>query len=256
MLDIGDIINIFLPAINHWLIWIIFLVVVIFIVLLYAYPYTKNNGKEFHYQHTGILITIIGSLYIFTKMLEGLLYSGSILKIDSAINNYMQALPSSWVTGLASFITNLGGEVMTAVFLILIVAYLCFKKRWHHALLSTVALLGASGLQFIIKALVQRSRPENLIETGFSFPSGHAITAITFVSLLIYLFKDDFKNLATRYVLIIVFSAFFLSVGISRIILHVHWFSDVIAGFSLGLAWFMFLLLVERAIPGVVPNKD
>jgi undecaprenyl-diphosphatase len=135
----------------------------------------------------------------------------------------------------------------------LALSVLLYKKRWRYAIISTIALLGAVILQFVIKDLVKRVRPENLIETNFSFPSGHAITAIVFVSLLIYSFKDDFKNKITKYVLIVLFSIFFVAVGLSRIIIHVHWFSDVMAGMSLGLFWFMLLVLIEKAIPGVVP---
>jgi undecaprenyl-diphosphatase len=130
---------------------------------------------------------------------------------------------------------------------------LLLRKRWRYAVISTVAILGSVALQLGFKALTHRARPENLIETGYSFPSGHAITAIVFVSLLIYSFRDDFKNKKIRYVLITLASSFFLLVAISRIILHVHWFSDVLAGISLGVFWFVFLVLVERAITGLIP---
>ena len=182
-------------------------------------------------------------------MLEGVIYQGSILQVDATVNAVSY---SPLITSIASFITNFGGGVLVTMLFIIAVSILSFRKKWRYALLSTIAILGATGLQFAIKFLVHRTRPENLIETGFSFPSGHAITAIVFVSLLIYSFKDDFKNKIIKYFLIILSSAFFIAVGISRLILHVHWFSDVIAGMSLGLFWFMLLVLVERSIPGVV----
>lgn len=251
MLYGGDIINIFLPVLSHWLIWIIFLVVVVAVLILYAYPiYIKKPKKEISNYHAGILVTCIISLYIFAKMLEGVIYKGSILKVDTWVN---QIVFTPWINKAALFITNFGDTLMVTILFILALAVLLYKKRWRYAIISIIALLGAVILETVIKNLVQRVRPENLIETGFSFPSGHAITAIVFVSLLIYSFKDDFKNKITRYVLIILFSLFFIAVGISRIIIHVHWFSDVVAGMSLGLFWFMLLVLVERSIPGVVP---
>lgn len=250
MLNIGDIINIFLPVLSHWIVWIIFLVVVVLVLLLYAFPYIKKSRKEFHYQHVSIPIVCLVSLYIFTKMLEGYIYSGSILIVDAAVNSIIY---SPLLTSIASFITNFGGSTLITIFFIIILGALSLRKRWRYALLSTIALLGATILQVVIKSLTHRVRPPNLIETGFSFPSGHAITAIVFVSLLIYSFKDDLKNLVARYVLIIVASALFLAVGISRLVLHVHWFSDVLAGMSLGLFWFMLVVLVERSIPSVVP---
>jgi len=253
MLYANDIINIFLPVLSHWIIWLSFFVVVIIVLFLYAYPYIKKPGKEFNSRHIGIPSANIISLYIFTKLLEGVIYQGYILKVDARINETMLALNSHWIYNVALFITNFGGTLMITILFTSVLALLVLKKRWRYAIISTIALLGAVVLQLGIKALVQRARPENLIQTGFSFPSGHAITAIVFVSLLIYSFKDDFKNKIIKYVLIIIFTCFFISVGISRIILHVHWFSDVMAGMSLGLFWFMLLVLIERAIPGVVP---
>jgi len=253
MLSINDLVNILLPVLSHWMIWLVFFIVSILFLLLYAYPYLKKPRKEVTNYHKKIPITGIISLYIFTKMLEGVLYEGSILKVDAAVNNYMQALPVSWIYSLALFITNFGSTLYITILFIIALAVLVFKKRWRFAILSIIAILGAIVLQFVIKGLVQRTRPVNLLETGYSFPSGHAMTAIVFVSLLIYSFRDDFKNKIVKYVLITAFSAFFISVSISRIVLHVHWFSDVVAGITIILFWFMCVILVERSIPSAIP---
>jgi undecaprenyl-diphosphatase len=253
MLSAVDLVNIFLPVLNHWIIWLIFLIVVILILFLYSYPYIKKSKKEFLRYHIGIPIVNIISLYIFTKMLEGVIYQGSILKVDDIVNKIIFTLYFPGINKIALFITNFGSTVIITSLFIFALAALLLRKRWRYALISTVAIVGALVLELGIKALVHRTRPENLLETGFSFPSGHSIMAIVFVSLLIYSFKDDFKNKIIKYILIILSSSFFLAVGVSRIILHVHWFSDVVAGISLGLFWFMLLVLIERSITGLIP---
>lgn len=252
MLSTNDLINILLPVLSHWIIWLVFLVVVIIVLFLYAYPYIKKPKKEFRSYHVGIPLANVISLYIFTKMLEGVIYQGSILKVDAWFNGIVFTLYLPWITKVALFITTFGSTIMIILLFILALGVLLLRKRWRYALLSTVAIIGALVLNVGIKTLVHRTRPENLIETSFSFPSGHSIMAIVFVSLLIYSFKDDFKNNIIKYVLIIVSTSFFVTVGVSRIILHVHWFSDVIAGMSLGLFWFMFVVLVERSITGMI----
>lgn len=245
----NDFINIFLPVLSHWVIWLSFFVVAIIVLLLYAYPYIKKT-REFRRYHIGIPMVSIVSLYIFAKMLEGVIYQGAILKVDALVNSVIYA---SWITSVAMFITNFGGNIIITILFIIALAFLVFKKRWRYAIISTAAILGALVLQLSIKSFVHRARPENLLETGFSFPSGHSIMAIIFVSLLIYSFKDDFKNKIIKYVLIVISISFFLSVGASRLVLHVHWFSDVIAGMSISLFWFMLVILIERAIPGLIP---
>jgi len=276
MLSAKDLVNIFLPVISHYIIWLIFILIVIIILILYAYTFVrkpkflfsslqiykfyrekffdfKKHKKDDINYHKKIPIAAIISLYIFTKMLEGVIYQGPILKVDTWVYENVLSLGSTWIYNIALFITNFGGTIMITILFIIALAVLIFKKRWRFAILSTIAILGALLLQIVIKDLVHRTRPVNLLETGFSFPSGHAMMAIIFVSLLIYSFKDDFKNKIVKYVLIIVSSAFFIAVGISRIIIHVHWFSDVIAGMSISLFWFMCVLLVQRTIPSAVP---
>src|SRR3989344_2062393 len=249
MLSIKELGEVFLPALSHSVVWIIFLLIVFIVLVLYAYPYIKKSGKEFRGRHKGILVANIISLYIFTKMFEGVIYQMSILKVDAWFNGIVY---SSWLTNAALFITAFGDAIAIALLFALALAVLLFRKRWRYALLSTIVILGALALRIIIKAFVSRVRPENLIETGFSFPSGHAIMAVAFVSLLIYSFKDDFKNGVMKYMLMALSLAFFIAVGISRIILHVHWFSDVVAGISLGLFWFTCVVLVERSIAGLI----
>jgi len=253
MLTVNDFLNIIFPVLSHWILWLAFFLVAIGVLYLYALPYIKKPRKEFNSKHIGIPIANVLSFYIFTKMLEGYIYQGSILKVDVWVNGIIFTNYFPWINSVALFITNFGSSTMIAILFIIAVTVLLVKKRWRYAIISTIAILGALLLQVVVKILVHRARPVYPIETGFSFPSGHAIMAITFVALLIYSFKDDFKNKTVRYVLIIVSSLFFISVGISRIIIHVHWFSDVVAGIFLGLFWFMSLVLVERSIPGLVP---
>lgn len=250
MLNTNDLTNIFLPTLNHWAIWLIFLIVVTIILFLYAHPYIKKPRKEFRSYHISIPIVNVISLYIFTKMLEGVIYQGSILKVDAWFNATMLTLHSAWLTKIAFFITSFGSGILITIIAIITIGALLLRKRWRYAILSTVAILGATLLQIVIKNLVHRVRPLNSLEVNStaSFPSGHAIMAIVFVSLLIYSYKDDIKHAITKYTLITAFSAFFISVALSRIYLNVHWFSDVIAGMSLGLFWFMLVVLVEQPI--------
>ena len=74
-------------------------------------------------------------------------------------------------------------------------------------------------------------------ESGFSFPSGHAMVATAFYGILIFLIlKTDIKKVYKK-IWIIVLSTVILLIGISRIYLGVHYASDVIAGFSLSISY-------------------
>lgn len=117
-------------------------------------------------------------------------------------------------------------------------------RRTPRALAPMLAYLGGEGLVFLIRAVIHRDRPPTanypaphaipgVHETSFSFPSGHsvAVTAVLFALLGLLALSTR-----TRWPWLLAFglSAF---VADSRLLLGVHWFSDVAIGIALGLCW-------------------
>jgi len=104
---------------------------------------------------------------------------------------------------------------------------------------------------FVLKNLFGRPRPENpLLRTvsGLSFPSGHALISVAFYGLLIYLLWHNISNKILRGFLIILLLILILMIGVSRIYLRVHYASDVLAGFAMGLIWLVLSIWTVRKI--------
>jgi undecaprenyl-diphosphatase len=109
----------------------------------------------------------------------------------------------------------------------------------------------------LLKHLFQRKRPLSPLlkaAKGLSFPSGHAIMAVTFYGLLIYILQhsitiDWLKWLATILVFVLI-----VLIGFSRIYLRVHYASDVAAGFIIGLLWLLISLAVLKWLEGYVTS--
>lgn len=107
----------------------------------------------------------------------------------------------------------------------------------------------------LLKQLFQRKRPLSPLlkaAKGLSFPSGHAIMAVTFYGLLVYILQHTIdinwlKSLATFLLIVLV-----LLIGFSRIYLRVHYASDVLGGFIIGLLWLMISLAVIKWLEGYV----
>lgn len=257
---VKDFVDLFLPNLTHWLVWLVFFIVVAIIVFIYSYPYYfRKQKKEFHYQNIVIPITSIICLYIFTKLYEGIVYEGSILKVDLWFNQAMVGLHTPVFTSMAVFFSTVGGTTITPILITIAIVALFLMKRWRFGLLSVAAIAGSTILQTIFKNGLDRVRPTNSLETIVQgvyqggFPSGHAITATVFFCLLVYSYKGDIKHRGTKYTVITLFTSFFVIIGFSRIYLNVHWFSDVIGGMALGIFWFMLVVLVEKAIGGLDP---
>lgn len=96
-----------------------------------------------------------------------------------------------------------------------------------------------------------RSRPEAplLFEAqGYSFPSGHAIMSVTFYGLMIYIINATVKAKLWRWLLTLFFALFIIAIGFSRVYLRVHYASDVIVGFIVGLLWLLISLFILKRI--------
>jgi undecaprenyl-diphosphatase len=104
---------------------------------------------------------------------------------------------------------------------------------------------------FLLKLIFHRDRPLTpLLEAakGYSFPSGHALMSITFYGLIIFLVWQNEKNIWLRWLLTILLALLIISIGVSRVYLRVHYASDVLAGFCVGLMWLLLSLWLLNKI--------
>ena len=106
-----------------------------------------------------------------------------------------------------------------------------------------IHLLIIQGMNRIIKALVKRPRPPQIYhlvkETNYSFPSGHSMSAMIGYGLLVL--EVQKSSLKYKKVIEIFLMMMIFLIGLSRIYLGVHYFSDVIGGFLLSLSYLLFI---------------
>ena len=155
-------------------------------------------------------------------------------------------MPMLWITDFLNPIT-------LPIFVLALIGWFFYKKQTTKITLVIFSLGGGFLLEVGLKALIGRLRPPvglllttDHIFPSYGFPSGHATLAAIFFALMIYCFKDKFKNSTIRWLYIIVCICLCALIGFSRLYFDFHWCSDVIGGFVIGTAWFFLVLWLLR----------
>lgn len=174
---------------------------------------------------------------VFVVLLEDIL-EGELMRLDVfAYWFFVENLRSSAITPVMEAFSNLATPLCLLVLLLMIIAFAPGKRPGMCCALNLVLIVV---LNQVLKALVQRPRPEGfnlVVESGFSFPSGHSMVAMAFFGLLIWLVWKYKTDSTMRVVSCVCFALIIVLIGVSRIYLGVHYASDVIAGFCVSLVW-------------------
>lgn len=226
----------------------IFLAMTLSIIMAYAYYFINKRKHLFARYHLYTLALNIFSLYLFSKMIEDVVGNELITKIDSLVSTKIIALWHPLLNKIMIFISEIGSVSFLMVLSVILFIVLAYKKKWYHSLLLSSALTVALLTEFLIKSVLFRARPVNALitPTGYSFPSAHTVTATIFFALFLYSFKDGIKKRYIKHIFALANIVVFLLLSFSFIYLNVHWLSDVIAGFALGLFWLTFLILIFK----------
>lgn len=220
--------------------------------------YVKNTAKKFWATITLmsieliiILILFVVSFFVFVFLARRIFWQRKD-EFDFVVFDFMKPLINEMRTDTMELFTFMGTHTFLIPMNLLLIGYFLFikKHRWYSITIPVVSLGGLS-LMAVLKNLFGRPRPENpLLRTvsGLSFPSGHALLSVAFYGLLIYLVWQNIANKLLRWVLIILLILLILIIGISRIYLRVHYASDVLAGFAMGVIWLVLSITIVRRI--------
>ena len=142
-------------------------------------------------------------------------------------------------------VTFLASRNFITVAALALVAWLLLvrRHRWYSLLVPVVAL-GSITLNLLLKQIYQRPRPllPLVSASGLSFPSGHAMISASFYGLLIYFAWTNLRRPALRYAVAAALAALIGLIGLTRMYLRVHYATDVLAGFTAGLAWLIIAI--------------
>lgn len=191
------------------------------------------------------LITLI-VLIILLVIDIVLLITGYMSNIDSLIYEFIFSFNNSILTNIFKLISFIASTKMIVLYNIIIVIVMIIRKS-NKLLLVPIASLISAIVNNLIKVIVARERPginPLVIETTYSFPSGHSMISILFFGTLLYILNRD--NYKYKRVFNIIIPIYILSVGISRIYLGVHYFSDCITGYLISLIVLILLTNIRR----------
>lgn len=201
-----------------------------------------NPEERYGLRVTLFAVAIVLVTVPFATLVFQVLAKGPLTRLDASVANRL----NDWVHNsptavrVLDVITNLGKPITLFVLVSAAVGYLLWRRRVRLALYLVVTSIGGGLVDTAVKILVNRPRPvvDHPIATalGKSFPSGHAMSAtVTYGALtLVFLpaLPRRWRPVALCAVVLLV-----LAIGTSRLFLGVHFLSDVIGGFVLGLAW-------------------
>jgi undecaprenyl-diphosphatase len=157
-----------------------------------------------------------------------------------------------WLRAGAEDLTALGSPTVLGLTVLAVTGYLFLHGLYRNGLFIFLASVGGWVLNWLLKAAFARTRPDivpHLREVmSSSFPSGHALTsAAVYLTLGALLMRIAEGRLAKYYCIAMAMLLAFL-VGSSRVLLGVHYPTDVVAGWLIGMTWALFCWIVERTL--------
>jgi undecaprenyl-diphosphatase len=171
------------------------------------------------------------------------------VSLDAAVHG--TALAHRWLRTVALVVTDLGSPVAVDVVAAAAVIALLVRRHVPAAIAVAVARFGELAAETAVKDWVDRGRPvfSHPLATagGASFPSGHSAGSAALYGILIMMCAPVLTR-GWRRLVVAVGTVFVLAVAASRVVLGVHFVSDVVAGLALGLVWAAGTLAVVAAI--------
>ena len=222
---------------------------------LYKFLWQRLHAQHFH----GLPLTILSLLMIyiaavFVGLVEDVVTSDSIVALDHLVSQQMSLLSEAGVIDVFIAITSLASTPIT-ILVMLLTAIICWVVRQRYIVIGLlIAVIGSTIFTFLTKMILQRARPIDilLLESTYSFPSGHATVTVALYGFLAYIAIRFSERFAVQVRIVMMTVLVTVLIGLSRIVLNEHYLSDVLGGYLVGTLW----LTVAISVTEWLTTKD
>ena len=162
--------------------------------------------------------------------------TGRMDNFNYSVTAWVYGLENAPLTVILKIITNAGEWFVYVPLALIMVAVPKLRLKYGIPALTTLTI--SAGLNNILKLCFAVPRPDThrlIAETGYGFPSGHAMNGAAFIGICVLLFLRYSVSKAHKLIILLSAALFMAAVGFSRVYLGVHNPTDIIAGYAMGL---------------------
>ena len=199
---------------------------------------------------TIMFIAFVYFLFLLVGLIRGVLTSDLVVNVDNRIEIFFYTFRNPNLINFFLWITLLGKGiiVISIAFISSIILWLTEKRVYIFSLWLTIT--GSALISFLGKILINRPRPGGLIpfyqEPSLSFPSGHATIAVALYGFIIYVIWKNHTQLKYKNISLFIGLTIIILIGLSRLYLGVHFLSDIIGGYFIGLLWLIAVITITE----------
>jgi membrane-associated phospholipid phosphatase len=194
-----------------------------------------------------IIIAILVAGMVFASLAEDLVNKETLSTLDPFFGTWLishTTIPGDHVFAIVTFF---GNAFVISAGTGLIGFWFARQRNREKLILLFSAVAGGALLNLLLKNIFQRTRPAipgaYMVDTGFSFPSGHTMISLVFYGMVAYLALSSVKNNKWKALIITGALVICVLIGFSRLYLGVHFLTDVLAGWAAGGLWLAFCIL-------------
>ena len=209
--------------------------------------------------HAALILTLaVGAAiataltYLSAEVYDAVIETDGVAALDHPLLEAGKSVRSPGLDIVATGYTDIAGTIGMPILAATIMVVLAVKRRsWTPVILMLTATAGSLLMTVAGKQLIGRARPPLVdaippYEYSPSFPSGHTLNATVIAGVVAYLIILRLDTLRARTLTVLAAGFFAFTVGLSRIYLGHHWFTDVLVAWTLGAVWLVLVITAHR----------
>lgn len=193
----------------------------------------------------------LAALWMFIEVADNVIDQDKLSRFDAQVLVLLAPWRTTTGLGIASAVSRLGTVPIMSV-LALVLVLTMFRQQWRAVAVGwTLVMAGGKLVEAVLKHTFHRHRPIGALHylhgASYSYPSGHSMGSMIGYGLLAYLILLRVRRPAGRAAVTATAALIILAVGLSRLVLAVHFFTDVVGGFAAGAVWLALSIAAVEA---------
>ena len=213
----------------------------------------SEQGEELLFAILALVFFIAG--LGFLGVLQDVIAKDSLMASDQAVYHFLQSLRTPWMDNIFVAVTELGDSFVNIALACMVLLILFVKRCYRAAVFWFFVITGELLTVQLLKWLIHLPRPIDIYNgvSIYGFPSGHTTMSVVLYGFLAIIMVRQVLGY-WRWVLFSTVVLIAFAIGFSRVYLGVHWLSDVLGGYCIGVSWatffgFAYLKRQNKTIP-------